>query len=441
MESSLTIVKPPPAPLDLLCKVSQQFAAGLDSRIVLNKVLTLSIEYIGAVSGSIVVLDDRKQFLETVFLMPGLPTDTSLARAHKSYAAGLARWVARTRQPVLVEDTSQDELGRQAAIHTGDEIGSKSALGLPVLAHQQIVGVMTLVHRAPGFFADEHTILVQIIANLAGMAIVNSRWNADWQLRSGQAFLEIDPNRNGLDQGRADLIEMVYHDLRSPLSNIISSLEALNGITFADPAVDSLLKIALRSTEHVQRLTNSLLDINRLEAGRKLGERNRVDPTSLLNYGASAVQSLVVDKQIGILIEISEELDDLWVDEDMIQRVIINLLENAVKFSPSKGKIWIGAKQMNELVLLWVRDLGPGISPIHQEQIFEKFVRLQPQEKPRGLGLGLAYCRLAVQAHGGEIWVESQPGEGACFKLTLPIISKDKSNEPYAAGKRDDIRR
>jgi signal transduction histidine kinase len=96
---------------------------------------------------------------------------------------------------------------------------------------------------------------------------------------------------------------------------------------------------------------------------------------------------------------------------------------------------------MNELVLLWVRDLGPGISPIHQEQIFEKFVRLQPQEKPRGLGLGLAYCRLAVQAHGGEIWVESQPGEGACFKLTLPIISKDKSNEPYAAGKRDDIRR
>jgi PAS domain S-box-containing protein len=245
----------------------------------------------------------------------------------------------------------------------------------------------------------------------------------DGSMQLQWTFRELS-ERKDLDQVKEDLIEMVYHDLRSPLSNVVSSLETLDAMMFADQTIDSLLKIALRSTEHVQRLTNSLLDINRLEAGQKIGFQSQVNPADLLEYGVGAIHLLTVGKQIQIHIKIRENLEYLWVDEDMIRRVIINLLENAVKFTSSKGKIWVGAKRMKDVILFWVKDFGPGISPSKHEQIFEKFVRLLPQEKSRGLGLGLAYCRLAVQAHGGEIWVESQPGEGACFKFTLPITSK-----------------
>lgn len=192
--------------------------------------------------------------------------------------------------------------------------------------------------------------------------------------------------------------------------------------------MDSLLKIALRSTQHAQRLTTSLLDINRLEAGQKFGQRDWVNIESLLDYSISAVHFLTSEKHVYLSKESNVESISIWVDEDMIRRVIINLLENAVKFTPSKGKIWVGAKRMNDVILFWVRDFGPGISPANQEKIFKKFVRLQPQKKARGLGLGLAYCQLAVRAHGGEIWVESQPGEGACFKFTLPITSKEPSD-------------
>lgn len=236
-------------------------------------------------------------------------------------------------------------------------------------------------------------------------------------------------NQKISDEVREDLIEMVYHDLRSPLSNVISSLEALKSMLSGDQAVNSLLNIALHSTEHIQRLTSSLIDINHLEAGQKLQVQTCVHADQLLEYSVEAVQFVAREKEICIQSDFSTESIELWVDVDMICRVLINLLENAVNFSPSKGKIWVGAKQINDAkIVFWVRDLGPGISLANQKQIFEKFVRLNPKNGSRGLGLGLAYCRLAVQAHGGEIWVESQPGQGSCFKFTLPLVSIEKSN-------------
>jgi signal transduction histidine kinase len=104
--------------------------------------------------------------------------------------------------------------------------------------------------------------------------------------------------------------------------------------------------------------------------------------------------------------------------------LLINLVENAIKYSPAGGKIAVGVKVLDGWVDLWVQDSGPGIPAAEQEHIFEKFIRLRTDRYPKGVGLGLAFCRLAVQAHGGKIWVESQENAGSRFRFTLPIVEE-----------------
>jgi signal transduction histidine kinase len=226
---------------------------------------------------------------------------------------------------------------------------------------------------------------------------------------------------------------MIYHDLRSPLANIVSSLDVIEAMLppDADPSQRSLLRIAIRSTERIQRLTNSLLDVRRLEAGQPVTNQQLISPASLSNDAVETVLPVLTNKNQEISILIPDDIPQVWVDPDMIRRVLTNLLENAVKYTPAGSKISVGAQATDGQVLMWVQDTGPGIPPGEQDRIFDKFTRLHGRSGPRGFGLGLAFCRLAVEAHGGRIWVESGPESGACFMFTLPVeVSNIKPAEP-----------
>jgi signal transduction histidine kinase len=119
----------------------------------------------------------------------------------------------------------------------------------------------------------------------------------------------------------------------------------------------------------------------------------------------------------------------IWVDVDMAHRLFINLLENAIKFTPVAGRIEIGGQTDGTFVKFWVRDNGPGIPAADKDRIFEKFTRLRRKDRPGGLGVGLAFCRLAVLGHGGEIWVESEVDKGTTFWLTLPVAQKKTTGQ------------
>jgi signal transduction histidine kinase len=230
--------------------------------------------------------------------------------------------------------------------------------------------------------------------------------------------------RKELDALRDDMTAMIYHDLRSPLGNIVSSLEMISDLVPTDDSVQAMLAIAGNSTARIQRLINSLLDINRLESGQPLADQKARRPEDLIDEAIRNVEPSAAGRQQTITKKVSEILPLIWVDVDMIQRVLINLLENAIKFTPVEGKVEIGAEPDGIFVKLWVRDNGPGIAPADQERIFEKFMRLRGKDKPGGLGVGLAFCRLAIQGHGGQIWVESEVDRGATFWFTLPIAPK-----------------
>jgi PAS domain S-box-containing protein len=233
--------------------------------------------------------------------------------------------------------------------------------------------------------------------------------------------------RKDLDTLREELTSMIYHDLRSPLANIISSLDVLSTLfpSQENEAIQSVTTIARRSTDRIQRLVSSLLDINRLESGQAIVSQQSVTPSLLAEDALDAVRPMTDSRHQVLKSQLSDKLPPVWVDVDMIRRVLINLMENASKFTPPEGNIELGGQQDGEWVQFWVQDNGGGIPAAEREHIFQKYIRLKGQENASGLGVGLAFCRLAINGHGGKIWVESELGQGSKFILTLPV-SREK---------------
>jgi PAS domain S-box-containing protein len=234
--------------------------------------------------------------------------------------------------------------------------------------------------------------------------------------------------RKELDGLREDLTAMIYHDLRSPLANVISSLDVLFSMVPEDnkETVLTILNIAEHSTDRIQRLVSSLLDVNRLESGQPVADQKAVDPVALIAQSVLDVEPTIKGRYGSVVTNLPKELPPIWVDEDMARRVLINLMENSLKFTPQDGQFEVGARPEGDWVHVWVKDNGPGIPLSEQERIFDKFTRLRGQKKVGGLGIGLAFCRLAVLGHGGKIWVESEPGKGSTFHFTFPVATQEQ---------------
>jgi len=232
--------------------------------------------------------------------------------------------------------------------------------------------------------------------------------------------------RKNLDQLREDLTSMIYHDLRSPLSNVVSSLDVLEATLpmDEDEEIKSLFDIATRSTQRIQRLTKSLLDINRLESGQPITEQEPVQPHQLAKSAYHALITQANNKEQNITISVPEEMPPIYADRDMIERVLINILQNAIKFTPPQGDIELGAEVSGDQARFWVKDSGPGIDPKQKDRLFEKYTRLETAEQVQGLGLGLAFCRMAVEGHGGQISAENHREGGSIFSFTIPIAAE-----------------
>lgn len=226
-----------------------------------------------------------------------------------------------------------------------------------------------------------------------------------------------------LEQLRRDLTAMVYHDLRGPLQAISGSIQKLAQVlaNHENPAVRTLLQIGVRSNRQLRRMIDSLLDVQRLEEGSAILDRDEIEMRVVLADATQLVQPLASEAGQRIRLEIDNDLPLVSIDNDMIVRVIINLMENAVKYTPSGGTITLCASVEDDFLRVSVRDSGPGIPHEYKQHIFDKFNRINYRNAPMGVGLGLAFCRLAVHAHGGQIWVESEEGNGSEFIFTVPL--------------------
>jgi len=231
-------------------------------------------------------------------------------------------------------------------------------------------------------------------------------------------------DRVALEQMREDLTHMIIHDLRNPLGSIMSGMQLIH-TAFVEHddtlPVMQLLRIAIRSGQKMYRLIDSLLDLGRLESGETELKKTFVGPELLAHEAIEQIQPLALNKEQALAARVVPGLPEVFADRDLILRVLTNLLENAVKFTLEEGRITLSIEQVGEEVLFAISDTGLGIPPEHRQRIFDRFTRLESAEGIRGTGLGLAFCKLAVEAHGGRIWVESERGHGATFYFTLPL--------------------
>jgi signal transduction histidine kinase len=221
-----------------------------------------------------------------------------------------------------------------------------------------------------------------------------------------------------LEQMRDDLIHTMVHDLRNPLGSIMVAMELFQD----DPLTDEqrqMVDITGESLQRIASMVNAILDIGRLEAGSMPLERSHAPLREIATEIMNIQKPLAQQKNISLLDEIPGDLPLLDVDPDLIARVVQNLVGNAIKFTPDGGTVTIAAQPYGDDLLVTVKDTGPGIDPDVRDRLFRKFAT--GRQKGRGSGLGLAFSRLAVEAHGGQIWVESTSGEGTIFKFTLPF--------------------
>jgi two-component system, NtrC family, sensor histidine kinase KinB len=238
-----------------------------------------------------------------------------------------------------------------------------------------------------------------------------------------------------LEDLRRDLTSMVYHDLRGPLSSMHVAVHKLADLLqkHENPAVLKMLQLGLRGTQRMQRMIDSLLDIQRMEEGNTILNRQPAEMHPVLLDALQLVQPLAHEANQTLEMDISR-IPITMLDIDMITRVVINLVENAVKYTPDGGKIYLSALEKEGVITISIRDTGPGIPETMLRQVFDKFSRVNHVGAPKGVGLGLAFCRLAIEAHNGKIWVESDGKSGSTFKFTLPIIEPPKPETESKAG-------
>ena len=232
----------------------------------------------------------------------------------------------------------------------------------------------------------------------------------------------------GLIQLKNDLTDMIIHDLRTPLTSVLSGLQCVEMLGEVNADQKELLDMSMGGGFVLLGMINDLLDISKMEDGSLRTERKPVQVKPLIDRAVLQVSSLATAKGILLQRQIATDLPALCGDEDKLVRTLVNLLSNAIKFTPERGSVLLSVRHVtrpertNSIVLV-CRDTGEGIPSEAFERIFEKFGQVEGRAGGRKMssGLGLTFCKMVVEAHGGRIWVESTPGQGSAFSFAIPI--------------------
>jgi signal transduction histidine kinase len=227
-----------------------------------------------------------------------------------------------------------------------------------------------------------------------------------------------------LERLRQETTDLIVHDLRSPLNCIEASLQLLQMILPEDALAScaKIIDLALGSCKDVLKLVDSLLEVARIESDELILDLQTISLLPLITDTVDRLRLLAKQNNITLELDAPPELPSIQGDGNKLERVLDNLLDNALKYTPEGGLITVAVRLVNGQVEVRVTDTGPGIPLEYQGRIFERFTRVPGYEgRRRGLGWGLAFCRSVIEAHGGRIWLESEVGQGSTFAFTIPV--------------------
>ncbi len=246
----------------------------------------------------------------------------------------------------------------------------------------------------------------------------------DRELRYTAELAESYRKLQELERLRDDLTHMIVHDLRTPLTSLLSGLQTVPLVGDLNEIQTEMLEIAVDGGQILLGMINDLLDVEKMEQESVPLERTPLTAAGLIERATVQVAMLAQADGLTLAQQAALDLPPFSGDEDKLRRTLVNLLGNAIKFTPAGGTVTASAEIGEGIVLFSVRDTGEGIPPEAFDRIFEKFGQVESRKAGRKMstGLGLTFCKLAVEAHGGRIWVESRPGQGSAFFFTIPCV-------------------
>ncbi len=248
-------------------------------------------------------------------------------------------------------------------------------------------------------------------------------YDEDGRFNQSVVYLRDIAERKKLDQLKDEFIGLVSHELRSPLTVIIGAVNTAlsEGASLSPEETRQLLQDAAWESESLSHLLGNLLELSRAQADRLLLHTEPISIKSVIQEAVKKIEQQFPKHRF--LISLPRQLPPVKADQLRLERILYNLLENAAKYSPQGSEIRVFAKREKDHLTMGVADQGPGISLHDQAKLFQPFQRLEDSRLKgvKGAGLGLLVCQRLVQAHGGRIWVESEPGRGSTFSFTLPL--------------------
>jgi GAF domain-containing protein len=404
--------------LKALGDVGQAVSSTLDLETVLNTIVSRATQLTGMDGGSIWEYDETREefYLHATDKLPDELVEALRATPIKKGEGALGR-LAVTGEPVQVRDIVDEGVYQSRVREILIRLGYRSLLAVPLLREDHLLGGLSVNRKSAGDFAPEVIDLLKTFATQSALAIQNAR-----------LFREIEVKSRELETAsrhKSEFLANMSHELRTPLNAIIGFSEVLSERMFGeinDKQAEYLTDI-LESGRHLLSLINDILDLSKIEAGRMELEPTDFDLPAAIENTLILVRERAQRRGITLGRTVDERLGMIRADERKLKQVLLNLLSNALKFTPEGGQIDVQARAHNGEAEISVADTGVGIAPEDQEAVFEEFRQVgTAARKVEGTGLGLAISRKFIELHGGRIWVKSQVGMGSTFAFTVPLM-------------------
>lgn len=396
--------------LEILYEVGERITATLSLDEMLQIIVDYAAQLVNADRSLVVLLNTEREKLVDI-VGHGYSQAQLQAHTFEELQSGITGWVIQEKIPTFTNDLQKDPRQQGLALQSVRRSGDQSAAIAPLLIEEQVLGTLTLINGpAKPAFTSADLNLVTMLASLAAASIQKAQLY--------QAAQEADRLKSAF-------LASMSHELRTPLNSIIGFTGILLQGLVGDLNEEQhkQLGMVMNSARHLLALINDVLDISKIEAGGLDLAEERFDMRQAIERVAQAISPLVDRKGLELIVEVAPEVGPFMGDQRRVEQILINLANNAIKFT-DEGYVRIKSEIVGGQLVTQVTDTGIGIRPEDVRKLFKPFRQIDTgiARMHEGTGLGLAICDRLVTMMNGKIWVESQWGEGSTFTFTLPMV-------------------